>query len=39
MGVFVSAYELLLQVELYEDAILAMFLCGRKTQAEELADK
>ena len=31
MGVYVSAYELLLEVELYEDCILAMFMSGRKT--------
>jgi hypothetical protein len=34
MGVFISAYELLLEVELYEDCILCLFLGGRATQAE-----
>ncbi len=29
MGVFISAYELLHEVELYEDCILALFLGGR----------
>ena len=37
MGVYVSAYEMLREVELYEDCILAMFLAGRSTLAEELA--
>jgi tetratricopeptide (TPR) repeat protein len=37
MGVFISAYELLLEVGLYEDCILCLFLGGRATQAEELA--
>jgi hypothetical protein len=31
MGVFISAYELLLEVELFEDCILALFLGGRAT--------
>ena len=37
MGVFISAYELLLEVELYEDCILCLFMGGRSTQAEQLA--
>lgn len=31
MGVFISAFELLHEVELYEDCILALFLGGRAT--------
>ena len=31
MGVFISAYELLLEVGLYEDCILCLFLGGRAT--------
>ena len=34
-----SAYELLREVELYEDCILAMFLSGRTTEAEKLANE
>ena len=34
MGVFISAYELFLEIELYEDCILSLFLGGRATQAE-----
>lgn len=37
MGVFVSAYEMLREIELYEDCILAMFMSGRHTEAEKLA--
>ena len=37
MGVYVSAYELLREVELYEDCILAMYMAGRSTLAENLA--
>ena len=37
VGVYVSAYEMLREVELYEDCITAMFLAGRSTLAEELA--
>lgn len=37
VGVYVSAYELLKEVELYEDCILAMFMAGRSGLAEELA--
>lgn len=33
IGVFVSAYEMLREVELYEDCILAMFMAGRTTLA------
>ena len=39
MGVFISAYELLLEVELYEDCILSLFLGGRASQAEKLASE
>lgn len=39
MGVYVSAYEMLKEVELYEDCILAMFLAGRSTLAQELANE
>lgn len=31
IGVFISAYELLLEVELYEDCILCLFMGGRST--------
>jgi hypothetical protein len=37
IGVYVSAYEILRDVELYEDCILAMFMSGRATLAENLA--
>jgi tetratricopeptide (TPR) repeat protein len=37
IGVFMSAYELLVEVELWEDCILCLFMGGRATQAEELA--
>ena len=37
IGVFISAYELLLEVELIEDCILCLFMGGRSTQAEQLA--
>ena len=37
VGVYVSAYEMLKEVELYEDCILAMFLSGRTTLVEDLA--
>lgn len=33
MGVFVTAYEMLREVELYEDCITAMFMAGRSTLA------
>lgn len=33
MGVFVTAYEMLREVDLYEDCITAMFMAGRKTLA------
>jgi hypothetical protein len=39
LGVYVSAYELLREVELYEDCILAMFLAGRSGLAESLANE
>ena len=39
MGVCVSAYEMLREVELYEDCILAMFMAGRISMAEELANE
>jgi tetratricopeptide (TPR) repeat protein len=39
IGVFLSAYELLSEVELYEDCILCLFSGGRQTQAEELAEQ
>jgi hypothetical protein len=39
MGVFISAYELLLEVELYEDCVLSLFLGGRASQAEKLASE
>lgn len=39
MGVFVSAYELLRDVELWEDCILAMFMAGRATLAEQTANE
>jgi hypothetical protein len=31
LGVYISAYELLLEVQLYEDCILCLFLGGRAT--------
>lgn len=31
IGVFISAYELLLEVELWEDCILCLFMGGRGT--------
>ena len=31
MGVFVSAYEMLKEVELYEDCIMSLFMAGRAT--------
>lgn len=34
-----SAYELLKEVELYEDCILSMFLAGRSTLATDLANE
>jgi hypothetical protein len=37
VGVFVSAYELLREVELYEDCISAMFMAGRSGLAEKMA--
>jgi hypothetical protein len=39
IGVFMSAYELLSEVELWEDCILCLFLGGRATQAEQLASE
>jgi len=39
IGVYVSAYEMLREVELYEDCILAMFMAGRSGLAEELANE
>lgn len=38
MGMFVSAYELLNEVELTEDAIKCLFLAGRETQALKMAE-
>ena len=31
IGVFISAYELLLEVELWEDCILSLFMGGRSS--------
>lgn len=39
IGVYMSAYELLVDVELWEDCILCLFLGGRATQAEQLANE
>lgn len=39
LGVYVSAYELLREVGLYEDCILAMFMAGRSGLAEQLANE
>jgi len=39
LGVYMSAYELLKQVDLMEEAIKCLFLAGRETQAFELAQK
>ncbi len=39
IGVYVSAYELLREVELYEDCITAMFMAGRSALAEQLANE
>jgi hypothetical protein len=39
IGVFISAHELLMEVELYEDCILCLFMGGRSSQAEELANE
>ncbi|CDW87054.1 tetratricopeptide repeat protein 27 [Stylonychia lemnae] len=39
IGVYVSAYEMLREVELYEDCILSMFMAGRSKLAEELAEE
>jgi hypothetical protein len=37
IGSFVSAYELLNEVELTEEAIKCLFMAGRETQALKLA--
>jgi hypothetical protein len=34
MGVFISAYELLKEVELFEDCVSCLFMGGRRTEAE-----
>ena len=39
IGSFVSAFELLNEVELTEEAIKCLFLAGRQTQAQKLAEK
>lgn len=39
MGLFVSAYELLNEVELTGDAIKCLYLAGRPTQAIKLAER
>ena len=39
IGSFVSAFELLNEVELTEEAIKCLFMAGRQTQALKLAEK
>ena len=39
MGMFISAYELLSEVELFEEAIKCLYIGGRKTQAIKYAEK
>jgi hypothetical protein len=38
MVMYMSAYELLKEVELSEDAIKCLYMAGRETQALELAN-
>jgi hypothetical protein len=38
MGSFVAAFELLNEVELTEEAIKCLFMAGRQTQAQKLAE-
>ena len=38
MAMFMSAYELLKEVELSEDAVKCLYMAGRETQALEVAN-
>lgn len=39
IGSFMSAYELMVEVELDEEAIKCLFMAGRQTRANDLAQK
>lgn len=39
VGVYMSAYELLKTVALYDQAIKCLFMAGRQTQAIEMAQE
>jgi tetratricopeptide (TPR) repeat protein len=39
LGIYVSAYELYNEIEMYEDAVVCLCSAGRETQATALCDK